>query len=92
MSEIIEKMENDTFDNSWIEACKNKGNGRSCTHEVFLNQYGNEINNLRNVLRNLDSQNTKLFVDENPDTLRLMILLGDKYREEVEYPVNMDDA
>lgn len=87
--EIIEKIEADNFDNSWIEACRNKW--RDCSNATLQNQYRNEIDNLRNVLRNLDSTNSKLFVNENPDIARLMILLGDKYREEIEYPVNLED-
>lgn len=84
---IIDKMENDGFPAHLMaqENCTVSVGKWNCNHLDFRDMYRTEVDSLRTQLRKLDEQKVQLFVDESSTMDKLLVLLGDKYREEISY-------
>lgn len=66
---------------SWDSAC--------FTNSGFASQFRNGANKIRSVMNDLDSRKINLFKQMNTSRLyRLLALLGDTYRQEVQFPMD----
>ncbi len=88
--EIINKIDSNGFSKGWVTECDrlNYLSVRDCNNQTLKTEFRDEIDALRNRLRWLDAQATKLFANEEISLQKLAVLLWDKYREELSYPVS----
>lgn len=87
LAEIIRRLEHNDFSTQRTQ-CNNFVGKVNCTDPSLYSEFLNDVNALRNHLRTLDAKNTKLFDQDSVDIYRMMVLLGDKYREEISYPID----
>ncbi|CAE6944272.1 Peptidase M60-like family [Vibrio sp. B1REV9] len=87
---VMTRLMNETFDSSMVNGCdRNYG---YCETSEFANhfKYGAEFFLER--AKFFDSRGEDMFDVEGYDIIKAGLLLGDKYRSEIDYPISKDDT
>ncbi len=89
VAEVIRRLESNDFSFDLIEC-----NSSECSSDAIKSEYESEfylpLRDVKRSLESLDQRNFDLFNDESRRLLRLMVLLGDYYRERVRFPLDTD--
>jgi len=81
---LMTRFQNNKFEID-LSLCDDSGGGANCEYE---NIFGTAVDSLRNIITNFDEQKTPLFKSDDFRLQKLLILLGDKYRQDVVYPMD----
>ncbi|KJF94098.1 hypothetical protein UB34_19325 [Photobacterium leiognathi] len=81
---LLDVLRNDSFDTSVLNSCGN--NYWNCTSGSFASAFKTGADKLKNVMIGLDATATDAFKANEP-IAQAALLLGDKYREGIDYPI-----
>lgn len=81
---VLAHFQQDDYSIDWT-LCDDKGEGSSCT---YATAFGTAGDTLRTMTTELDVRKSTLFPSDEYRLQKLLILLGDKYRQEVTYPMD----
>ena len=81
-------MKDATFNFDW-DGCDT---GACLTIPEFRAQFYDYISSLKEDLNALDENSVRLFTDTNKELHKLAVLLGDKYREQITYPMHKETS
>ncbi len=81
---LIQRFQDDTFEIDW-SLCDTKGRGESCQYEELFEI---PMKKVRTSLKRLDQNKIALFSESNIRLEKLLVLLGDKFRAKVNYPMD----
>ncbi|KAJ3341365.1 hypothetical protein HDU93_005001 [Gonapodya sp. JEL0774] len=87
---LVNRLEKGDFTSKFTQ-CTLTGISRVvCSADTtYMAEFGTTAENLRAIIRNLDANNRYIFGSSSEYQLeRLLILLGDKYREQITYPLS----
>ncbi|NRB39446.1 MAG: ricin-type beta-trefoil lectin domain protein [Pseudomonadales bacterium] len=82
MRDLVSKLQDDTFSFD-LSSC-----ATSCD-ATFATEYKDAVNSLRSTLSALDAQNRNIFAEPGYELEKLLILLGDTYRQSIVYPMDV---
>ncbi|WP_062063224.1 ImpA family metalloprotease [Cellvibrio sp. OA-2007] len=82
---LLNRLEQGTFTTTWSGCASNVGTV-SCTDDaLYMSEFGTTAAELRARIRALDSKGIAIFSASGYELEKLLILLGDKYRQAVTY-------
>ena len=84
IDQVLAHFQNNDYSVDW-SVCDDSGRGTNCTYNA---DFGTAGSTLRSMLTSLDSSKITLFPNENYRLQKLLLLLGDKYRQDVVYPMD----
>jgi len=93
IDKMLAHFQNEDFDFEWSK-CKNSDgdyteNGDECSELTELNsEFFNGANAVRKITKALDSHKIRIFDKPNYRLKKLLVLLGDKFRQGVSYPMD----
>jgi len=87
---LLAQLQSGQFDMSWIEECNS--NFLDCQGADFLTHFKNGADWLRSAVITLDQQGRSAFTLANADLLKAALLLADKYRSDIDYPIDWAEA
>lgn len=90
VGQLLARLDAGQFDIASLSQC-NK-NFIYCSDAAFQSAYKNAADWYRNAAIALDSYNIKAFETEDYPLIRAGLLLADKYRSAVDYPIEQNDA
>lgn len=86
--DLITRLDQGTFTSTW-SGCVNSYGRIGCSGDAtYMAQFGTPAGAVRTALRTLDENNKALFSLSGYKLEKLLVLLGDKYRETVSYPMS----
>lgn len=94
---LLQRLDQGTFTTTW-SGCTDDGkiqcepSGSFAGDAAYANEFFNPASNIRAGLRSLDAKGTALFAEPGHAIEKLLVLLGDKYRETVRYPLDKATA
>lgn len=84
---LVNRLDTGLFTSTW-SGCTTSGR-ISCSGDVtYMAEFGTPAGAIRTALRALDANGTAIFSRPGYRLEKLLVLLGDKYRETVSYPLN----
>ena len=84
IDQVLAHFQNNDYALDW-SGCNTSGKGDSCP---YADAFGTAGSTLRSMITALDASKTTLFPNDHYRLQKLLILLGDKYRQEVVYPMD----
>jgi len=85
---LLTRLDKGSFSTSW-SGCTTDIGRTSCNDDAtYMNEFGALAGQIRNTLRQADANGTPLFALPGYQLEKLLVLLGDKYRENVSYPMD----
>lgn len=82
---LVNRLESGNFSTTW-SGCVNDIGRVSCDNDTaYMSEFGALAGSLRDQIRTLDGNGMAIFGAEGYTLERLLVLLGDKYRESVSY-------
>ncbi|KXS18284.1 hypothetical protein M427DRAFT_133016 [Gonapodya prolifera JEL478] len=89
VSTLLTRLETGNFSSNWSGCAVNVARNFCSADATFMAEFGNPAANIRNAIRALDQSNTAIFRNSSRYRMeRMLILLGDKYRENITYPLS----
>ena len=93
ISALLQRLDTGSFSTTW-SGCVNDLGRIQCESTsgnpydtAFTNEFANTAKAIRSMLRSLDASGMALFTQPGYALEKLLVLLGDKYRESVSYPM-----
>jgi hypothetical protein len=84
---LVTRLEQGTFSSTWT-GCTTSGRIACTGDATYMAQFDTPAKSIQTSLRTLDANNTALFSRSGYALEKLLVLLGDKYRETVSYPMS----
>ncbi|WP_293995070.1 ImpA family metalloprotease [Sphaerotilus sp.] len=84
---LVNRLDTGTFTSTW-SGCTTSGRISCSGDATYMSQFGTPAEAIRTALRALDANGTAIFSRSGYTLEKLLVLLGDKYRETVAYPLN----
>ena len=88
-SELIQKFINEDFDTSAMDACTIEV--INCTGDAFVKEFRASADIFRSNVTAIDAKDVDVFQEDGYETTKLSLLLSDKYRSEIDYPITHSD-
>lgn len=86
IADLLTRLEKGTFSSTWSGCDSDR---LACSGDAtYQNEFGRIAGNLRSTLRGLDAAGTSIFSQSGYALEKHLVLLGDKYREAVSYPLD----
>jgi immunomodulating metalloprotease len=95
---LLQRLDTGSFSTNWTGCFNDLGRVlcESTPNKVYdtllTNEFATVAKSIRNTLRALDSKGIALFSQAGYEVEKLMVLLGDKYRESVSYPLTKEGS
>jgi immunomodulating metalloprotease len=95
---LLQRLDTGSFSTNWSGCFNDLGrvlceSTSSKVYDALLtNEFAAVAKNIRSTLRALDSKGIALFSKPGYEVEKLMVLLGDKYRESVSYPMTKEGS
>ena len=89
---LLQRLEQGSFSSTWSGCVNDLGRVKCDADTAFTSEFDTPGKALRTRLRALDAAGTALFSRPGYQQEKLMVLLGDKYRESVNYPLSKESA
>ncbi|MBT1444030.1 ImpA family metalloprotease [Shewanella sp. JM162201] len=86
---LLDNLKNADFTTAHLDSCN--GNFLGCDAAPFVENFKAGADWLRNAAITLDSKETDAFDLGDADTLKASLLLADKYRAAIDYPIGWDE-
>lgn len=84
---LVNRLDTGSFTSTW-SGCTTSGR-ISCTGDAtYMAEFGTPAESIRTALRSLDANGTAIFSRPGYALEKRLVLLGDKYRQAVSYPLN----
>ena len=83
--QLVRRLENDDFSFD-ISACVDNCNDI----ELFNSEFNAPLNLIKNIINQLDKTKVDIFSSERYELEKLVVLLADKYRQQITYPMDTD--
>ncbi|MBY6017811.1 ImpA family metalloprotease [Halomonas denitrificans] len=83
--QLLLNLRNDQFDTAVLAGCG--GNFLHCSDATFVSAFKAGADGFRNAVISLDKAGLSAFGLEQADALKASLLLADKYRSEIDYPI-----
>ncbi|MEY4749686.1 MAG: hypothetical protein RIQ60_1900 [Pseudomonadota bacterium] len=89
IQDLLNRLDHVGFTSTW-SGCSSGSAGRvSCAGDAtYVAQFDQPANTIRNALRSLDASSTAIFSRPGYLLEKLLVLLGDRYRQAVSYPLS----
>ncbi|HIF9128654.1 TPA: ImpA family metalloprotease [Photobacterium damselae] len=87
--DVIQNFINDEYDMAAVDACTS--NHMVCDNASFMSAYRTSADALRNDILFFDKFNIDPFTVEGSDLAKTILLLADKYRSEIDYPITFSE-
>ena len=87
---LLAQLRSGQFDMTWLENCS--GNFLDCNGADFLTHFKNGADWLRSAVITLDQMKRSAFTLSDADTLKAALLLADKYRSQIDYPITWQES
>lgn len=84
---LVNRLDTGTFTSTW-SGCTTSGRISCSGDATYMAQFGTPAEAIRTALRALDANGTAIFSRTGYTLEKMLVLLGDKYRETVVYPLN----
>lgn len=84
---LLTRLEQGTFSTTWT-GCGTSSPVNCDSDATYMSEFGTLANQIRTTMRQLDANGTRLFNQSGYQLEKLLVLLGDKYRENVSYPMD----
>lgn len=84
---LVNRLDTGTFTSTW-SGCTTSGRISCSGDATYMAQFGTPVETIRTALRALDANGTAIFSRTGYTLEKMLVLLGDKYRETVTYPLN----
>lgn len=84
---LLNRLELGSFTTTW-SGCTTSGRIDCSGDSAYMNEFGTPAAAIRNTLRSLDAQPIGLFAKPGYTLEKLLVLLGDRYRMAVSYPMD----
>lgn len=84
---LVNRLDTGTFTSTW-SGCTTSGRINCSGDATYMAQFGTPAEAIRTALRTLDANGTAIFSRTGYTLEKSLVLLGDKYRETVSYPLN----
>jgi len=89
--DLLSRLDKGTFSTTW-SGCTTDVGRTSCDNDTtYMSEFGTVSAQIRNALRQLDADGKQLFALPGYQLEKLLVLLGDKYRENIVYPMDKTD-
>jgi hypothetical protein len=89
LADMLTRLDQGTFSTDWSGCTIVSMYPTNCsTDATYMSQFGSQATQLRNTLRQLDANGTALFSLGGYELEKRLVLIGDKYRESVAYPLD----
>lgn len=85
---LIDRLDSGTFTTDWSGCVTSFGRTDCSGDAAYMNEFHNTAEAIRTNLQTLDANSTALFGSSSYRLEKLLVLLGDKYRENVRYPMS----
>lgn len=85
---LVNRLDQGSFTSTWSGCVASVGRVRCAADSTYMAEFGTPADTLRAALRALDASNTAIFSRSGYQLEKLLVLLGDKYRETVSYPMS----
>lgn len=89
---LLQRLDSGSFSTTWSGCVDNLGRVSCDGDASFVGEFLTPAQALRTRLRALDAKGTALFSQAGYEQEKLLVLLGDKYREAVSYPMAKETA
>jgi immunomodulating metalloprotease len=89
---LLQRLEQGGFSSTWSGCVNDLGRVKCDADTAFVTEFDAPAKALRTRLRALDTAGTALFSRAGYQQEKLLVLLGDKYRESVSYPLRKESA
>jgi immunomodulating metalloprotease len=90
--DLLQRLDTVSFSTTWADCVKNVGKVSCSGDAAFTGEFANTATALRSDLRALDAQGKPLFAQPGFALEKLLVLLGDKFRESVSYPMTKETS
>ncbi|MEX8492972.1 ImpA family metalloprotease [Sphaerotilus sp.] len=84
---LVNRLDLGTFTSTW-GGCTTSGRIDCSADTTYMSQFGTPGEAIRTALRALDGSGTAIFSRTGYTLEKMLVLLGDKYRQTVSYPLN----
>ena len=84
---LLARLEQGTFSTAW-SGCDTSSPINCDGDSTYMSEFGTLAGQIRTTMRQLDTNGTRLFNQPGYQLEKLLVLLGDKYRENVSYPMD----
>jgi len=84
---LLTRLEQGTFSTTW-SGCGTSSPVNCDGDATYMSEFGTQAKQIRTTMRQLDANGTRLFDQAGYQLEKLLVLLGDKYREGVSYPMD----
>jgi hypothetical protein len=95
---LLDRLDKGNFSTNW-SGCINNSDRHRCVAEesntgdvAFTNEFYTSANTIRTRLRALDENGLPIFSDSGYTLEKMLILLGDQYRQKVRFPMKKETA
>jgi immunomodulating metalloprotease len=95
---LLQRLDTGNFSTDWSGCFNDVGRvlcestGSNVYDALLTNEFATAAKSIRSTLRALDAKGTAVFSQPGYETEKLMVLLGDKYRESVSYPMTKETS
>jgi immunomodulating metalloprotease len=95
---LLQRLDTGSFSTDWSGCFNNvgrllcEGTSSKAYDTLLTNEFATVAKSIRSTLRALDSKGIALFSQPGYEVEKLMVLLGDKYRESVKYPMTKEGS
>ncbi|WP_170298703.1 ImpA family metalloprotease [Massilia eburnea] len=84
---LLTRLEQGTFSTTW-SGCGTSSPVNCDGDATYMSEFGTQAAQIRTTMRQFDANGTRLFDQAGYQLEKLLVLLGDKYRENVSYPMD----
>jgi len=83
---LLNRLNQNNFTTSW-SGCTSGGRIDCSDDAAYMAEFGNPVKDVQDVIRDLDNPQAPLFAQTGYQLEKLLVLLGDKYRAALSYPM-----
>jgi immunomodulating metalloprotease len=93
---LLQRLDTGSFSTNWSGCFNDVGrvlcesSGSNVYDAALTNEFATIAKSIRSTLRTLDSKGTAIFSQPGYETEKLLVLMGDKYRQLVSYPMTKE--